>query len=203
MSRQLAYHHRNKISTRNIDCIRSNLVFRSKTALKNYLLKITNEVCNKIIDSTSEYYNFFYDMLDRHSTIQPEKGMKFTVYYRNSDIPRSYIFLPSTGKWQSFSIMRECVNATNPNNPQLLKIKEYRKAIESQIQLARIHSSWKCENCNSTKSLDVDHFPLKFGDIIQQYENSTENPTPVGFAVYHEDVAKYRLLCKKCHLPHS
>ena len=216
MSKQLAYHHRNKaVSKSQIDCLRSKLVFKSKVALKNYLLKIAEEIYDKIISDGDEYYNFLCDMIDRHYSLKVEPNMKFVLHtasgyglsperskertpYRREETHRCYIFLPSTNKWSSFSLFNKCINGKN-DPPAVLKVKQYRSVIEPQIQIARRLRRWKCENCEATKLLDIDHYPLRFSEIVEHYEQSTDNPTTDGFAKYHQDVAQYRLLCQTCH----
>lgn len=201
------------MSNRKIDLLRSQKTFRNKTQLKEYLLDIAEKNLDKEITEQHSLYPFFCDMIDRHYEISYEDGMRFVIHsdngynlhnrtktpFRRSEKHRCYVYRPFRKRWDSFSLFRKCVNGRN-DSPKTLLAQEYRKSIEPQIQLERLLRPKKCEICNSNKLLDVDHFPLSFNAIIHEYNCNDNGET---FADFHKRIAKYRILCSKCHQKHG
>lgn len=215
MSAQQKIYHRNKSVKNTIELCRSKLVFKSRVALKNYLLSISKEIYDVPIKQGHRYYDFFCDMIDRHYEIKVEPEMKFVIHteggyglspergkkrtpYRRTEYHRCYVFIPSKNDWDSFSLFHKCVNGKNDSD-YALKNKEYRKIVEPQIKIARRMRPWQCELCEDEGVLDIDHYPKMFSEIVKEYEASTDEPTVEGFGIYHQEVAEYRLLCKSCH----
>jgi hypothetical protein len=185
--------------------------------LKEYLVELANTILDEDIMPEHKYYPFFRDMIDRHYDINFEEGMNFKVTtkdgynlkrgkertpWRRAEPYRCYVFIPSKNDYFSFSLFNKCVNGRN-DSPQILKTKEYRSMIESQITLFRKLKSWYCELCSSEKMLDVDHYPISFNQLVIDYENSTDEPTKIGFDYYHRKNAQLRLLCRECHIKHG
>lgn len=217
MSRQLRSYHMHKSENNKIYLIRSDLCFNSKVALKEYLCKVTETIINREVTPANEHYLFFCDMIDRHHELKYEHGMNFRILdndgynlspdrsksrtpYRRCEKYRCYVWIPSMGKWYSFSLFNKCVNGKQ-DSVEVLKTKAYRKAIESQIQMARRARRWLCEKCGSTRLLEMDHYPVKFSQIVKEYcilvPVTEQNPD--SFAEHHLKVANYRLLCQVCH----
>jgi len=213
MSSSKSIYHRNKKNLRpNIELIKSQLVFKSRVALKHYLTKIAAEIYDIQVEEGHKYYNFLCDMIERHYFYKYEQGMKFVIHtdenyelspereqkrtpYRRSEYHRCYVFIPSENNWTSISLFNKCVFGRDENEKQKL-IKEYRKCIEPQIKIARKLRKWECESCQATGLLDIDHYPKLFCEIVKEFE---EQNLISDFAQYHEQVAQYRLLCKTCH----
>lgn len=219
MSSQLKYYHNNKSKRDYIELVRCNLSFKSKTALKEYTLKLVSYILDKEIDSTHQYYPFFCDMIDRHFELKFEDGMRFVVHtnegynldnkrsksktpYRRSETHRCYCYIPSKGTWHSFSLFNKCINGSNYSD-SVLKSRNYRNSVEPQVSIQRKIRKWECEFCHSKKMLDVDHYPISFNQLVRNYENSTPEPTMTGFELYHREHATYRILCGMCHQRHG
>ena len=219
MSSQLKYYHNNKSQKEYIELPRSNLSFKSKTALKEYLLRLVSYILDKEIDSTHIYYPFFCDMIDRHFELTFETGMRFIVHtdvgydldnkrsrsktpYRRTETHRCYCYIPSQRTWRSFSLFNKCINGCNYSE-SVLKSRKYRSIIEPQVSIQRKLKKWECVICKKTKMLDVDHYPISFNQLVKDYENSTDEPTGKGFEIYHKQHAQYRILCGTCHQEHG
>lgn len=213
MTSQLKYYYNNRTSKKEIIILpNSELSFKTKTALKQYLIEVAKDCLDVLITPTHKYYRFFHDMIDRHYDIEFEEGMKFKITtekgydlkrskertpWRRTEPYRCYCILPSDQKWRSFSLFNKCVNGSN-HSDQILKNKNYRKEIEPQISLYRKTNKWQCCLCESSKLIDVDHYPITFSELVKEYESLPDPKDP--FASYHEKYAKLRLLCKPCHI---
>lgn len=220
MASQLKYYHTEvkPIKTK-IELPQSNLSFRSKSSLKNYTILLVKNILDIEINSDHKNYPFFCDMIDRHYEIKYEEGMRFVVHtssgyaldekrskertpYRRSEPYRAYVYIPTIGKYHSFSLFNKCVNGKNYSEREL-KIREYRKVIEPQIQLIRKIKKWECEMCRSIKMLDIDHYPQSFNQIVLEFEKTEAEKTPECFEKFHKEIAQYRILCKNCHIEHG
>lgn len=213
MASQLKYYQNNKIPKDKIELPRSGLSFRSKSGLKFYTISMIKNILDIEISHQHEDYPFFCDMIDRHYDIKYEQGMRFVVHtnngydldgrertpYRRSEPYRAYVYIPSVGKYCSFSLFNKCVNRRNYSD-HALKIRDYRKMIEPQIQFVRKIKKWECEFCKSTKMLDIDHYPDSFNKIVQEFETQNELD---DFENFHKSKAEYRILCRECHMTHG
>lgn len=216
MASQLKYYQNNKIPKDKIELTRCNLSFRSKSSLKCYTISIITKILDIEINSQHADYPFFQDMIDRHYEIKYEEGMRFVVHtntgydldgkrskertpYRRSEPYRAYVYIPSIGNYRSFSLFNKCINGKNYSDREL-KIREYRKMIEPQIQFTRRIKKWECAMCKSTRMLDIDHYPFSFNKIVQEFENQNELD---DFENFHKSKAEYRILCRECHMTHG
>lgn len=216
MSRQLKYHHKNKVAKtkKGIDMVRSNKYFRTKSELKQYLLDTVKNTYGVIITPEHKEYDFFCDMIDRHYEIKVEEGMRFVVHteqdyglspertksrtpYRRSEPHRCYVYRPSKQDWESFSLFVKCVNGRD-DSEHTKKMKRYRESVAKQVKGQWLSKKWACEFCGSGKLLELDHHPTTFVEIVKNYEEQDE-PGGISFESYHEKNATYRVLCQQCH----
>lgn len=219
MTSQLKYYQITKPIKTKIELPRSNLSFRSNSSLKSYTTLLIKKVLDIEIQNEHEDYPFFCDMIDRHYEIKYEDGMRFIVHtnngynldekrskertpYRRAEPYRAYVYIPSIRKYCSFSLLNKCVNGKNYSDREL-KIREYRKVIEPQIQIQRRIKKWECEMCKSTKMLDIDHYPKSFNHIVKEFEKTDSEGTIELFEKFHNNFAQYRILCKDCHIKHG
>jgi hypothetical protein len=111
--------------------------------------------------------------------------------------------------WNSFYI-QDCVagklRSTSPN--QTLN-KVLRQAVEPQIMSFRQEVNCRvCSLCRGVNNVEVDHFPMLFSGIINQFKTQfdhtndqiLENKDVIqSFTNFHLEKAKYRFLCSVCN----
>lgn len=86
-----------------------------------------------------------------------------------------------------------------------------RELVNEQIRGIRKILGDKCELCESTERLEVDHYPVLFSKILEDYGylttsfNLEKNKYEVtdkdmkSWKLYHHTHAKYRVLCSGCN----
>lgn len=86
-----------------------------------------------------------------------------------------------------------------------------RELVNDQVKSIRKILGDKCELCSSTERLEVDHYPVLFSKILEDYghlttsfnleKNKYETTDEVtkSWKLYHHTHAKYRVLCSCCN----
>jgi hypothetical protein len=107
-------------------------------------------------------------------------------------------------EWIGFAIDR-CIIG-KPNTPLNKQNALLREAISPQIfEFRHANRDRKCELCQSTENIQVDHVGFNFTQIVNQFLRDkniqfVQVEHISDFINYHREVAKYRYLCGSCNI---
>lgn len=177
--------------------------------------------CKSLRTKHPDQYSFFFDLFQNH----PHAERK-----RVAEIEDIFIRIGYAGTYQMGYILPDgmkdtiswvsCVSGKAKPHCQLLA-RAMRQAIIPQIHQFKDTQPQVCAICAATANLTVDHFPIKFRTIKEQFLAETEYPIPTEFTKtsaaldcfrrddfvfqqewerFHESRASYRILCLTCNL---
>lgn len=181
-----------------------------RAEIRNKIISIG--ITDDIFVKSPDEYQFFYDLLKTHPNANTKLDNMKTIGIRtNPTFKQLELFiLYNDGTRDSISY-NKCLGVKRNHLLQAA-----RQAIVNQILLAKDNLGDECEICKSQVKLQVDHV-IKFECIFDEFKKSMHYiPTEfkslddgrhefideeykITWCSYHEDRAKYRLLCQKCN----
>lgn len=154
-------------------------------------------------------------------------GWKFNTPYKFKIIMKKYIQLhvlfEGAKKYRIVSWTQCCKGKVTKKDPLTSAM---RQAIKRQITIYKNSNiDKKCVLCGSTDNIEVDHYPIKFVDIKNDFLINNTHTSPQEFdwhpkrgysmfkpcdkvfktkwQKYHHSKATYRYLCSKCNKIHK
>ncbi len=191
----------------------------NKTNKINYFkTKLNKGICNSLKNERNEDFNDFMELFKNHpedeSKLKNVIDLCIITNKRNTKYFEINI-IRDNGEIEDISY-RSCISERH-DRYNLYSALRY--TIESQIKEFRDNSELKCELCNSTNDIHIDHIIL-FKTIVEQFlknykiiPNSFDDNEYNGCKFkdedkqfmtewfnYHKLNAKLRCLCSKCNL---
>ena len=168
------------------------LEFKTKKALKEYTVKILNEIgrfCSSIRSEHPQHFVFLLALIQRHPDPLKACGVNdlHTVGIEVFRWP-TVIMVKPAGE-EDVSLLKKCVSGreTTDRAQQLI---EFRESIRPQIVAFRATASEVCVFCGDTSNLHVDHV-YPFSRLV------AEHTAP--FVEYHQAHATFQMLCADCN----
>jgi len=160
----------------------------------------------------------FEDILKHHPNYERKIGVGLKHFVISQDIyyHKCIVIHRTDDTFETFSWVICCKNST-PEQRYHYNLKDaMREAVNEQINEFRHQAILKCEFCNSTTNLEVDHIYL-FSEMSKEFLKKNEAPTTFGkcpvtlrstiegdfrtkWEVYHKKHATLRILCKPCNI---
>lgn len=200
-------------------CI-GGLFFTSKKAIKDNTRKLIRELGICKIDVDNNAFKYFMDLINLHPN-KDEKigcGIKAFIIRRHptlkNEFETSILRIDDTEEVFSHS---KCIDAKTTTFGDLNAC--MRNAIEKDIQHFRINQKLVCKICNANEGdFEIDHiypFCNIRDDFIKEYGTSPtrfdknklhrlvfleeDNDYRDKWIEYHNRIAKFQVLCKKCN----
>jgi hypothetical protein len=151
-------------------------------------------------------YEFLHQLYKRHPHYNPniDKFHISPLAQGGQDVSRVY-----DGIYDKFS-KHVCIREKEKSIE--IKMKSLaRELIRDQIKIARSALGDICELCQSTNTLEVDHYPVLFSKIFNDFgrlditfnKETNKYDAPIeqmkSWVSFHHTNAKYRLLCGVCN----
>lgn len=204
-------------------------VFPTKMQAIAYCKQVFNEIKAKYMKNSttyrifecSEYFDFFFNLLDRHKEKETFFREEFTNFLLTKDRFKDTYHIEceySDTEPMSFSWNR-CITLNEKSKLALVK-EAMRNSICEQIEKYKLKNP-KCIKCDTRKFLEVDHcgdrefrhiakefLDLHCGDLKfiksnkrNLFDSSDEltNKFMLEWNTYHKDNSQLQTLCIKCH----
>lgn len=186
--------------------------------IKYYKQILNKGLCKSLLNERKEDYKELVELFINH----PEYPYKLRnlsniciVYNKKNSKYYEFNLIRDDGTFEAISYM-SCINEQNINKNLYGAMRDY---IDPQIKLFRKNSIMKCDICNKTNDIHIDHIIL-FKELTDNFlKNKINIPTDFDdnyyngamfkdkdkeFAnqwfKYHLENAKLRPLCKSCNL---
>ena len=173
-----------------------DLEFKTKKALKEYTVKILNEIgrfCGSIRSEHPQHFSFLLALIHRHPDLHKADEIQdlHTVGIETWRWPTVMMVKPA-GE-EDVSLLKKCVSGrdTTDKAKQLI---EFRESIRPQIVVFRATAQEVCVFCGDTSNLHVDHV-YPFSRLV------AEHTAP--FVEYHQVHATFQMLCATCNVKKS
>jgi len=168
------------------------LEFKTKKALKEYVVKTLNEIgrfCCSIKVEHPQHFLFLTALIQRHP--DPHKAddiIDMTTVAIDSWKWPTVIMLKPAGT-EDVSLVKKCVTGrdTTDHGKRLI---EFRESIRSQTLAFRATAEQVCVFCGDTSDLHVDHV-YPFSRITAEHTGN--------FTEYHKQKATFQMLCSTCN----
>jgi len=185
---------------------------------KHYQQILNKGLCKSLLLEREEDYKELIELFQNHPEYPYKlRDLKDICIVRNKRTPKYYEFnlIRDDGTIDDISY-RECISPPNTNK----KLNEaLRDCIDPQIQSFRKNNIMRCEFCDTTEEIHIDHI-IMFKDLTNNFLKNKQNiPTDFGYNYYHGamfkdidkefadewfkyhlDNAQLRPLCKCCNL---
>lgn len=177
--------------------------FETQKDFTEYVNQRLKTMCGDIKEGDD--YDFLHELYKRH----PYYNTKIQYFHvsplaKGEELNRVY-----EGVYDKFS-KHTCIKQRMRSDDYYMKAMA-RELVVEQIRAIRKILGNTCELCSSTEELEVDHYPVLFSTILEDYgqltksfnleKNKYEIPDSVikSWKLYHHTHAKYRMLCSCCN----
>ena len=187
--------------------------FQSMSEAKKYVMNLAKEFVGGEIHPGSEYFDFFAALWLRSPSW--EKGLSHFIVSQKF-LNAAFAAIIQGGKRVDFSL-RTAIRGKDCTTWTKITL-AMRIAIRPQVQAFKAQSKNKCELCDSSEHLEVDH-ERSFRDLMRGFIESRGGVFPerydykhsgwvfteadrdfeLGWVQYHQSRCSLRLLCHDCH----
>jgi hypothetical protein len=204
----------------------NDIFFKNKSQLLTYTRNLIKEIGIGTITKDNQYFNFFNELIKRHSEYELKKGSGIKSFIIKQNVMNKKAFelnILRTDKTIVDISFIHCCNLINNN--QLLKAMRW--SIRKQILKFRKNTNLICNICNICENnnceFHVDHkkpFSILVSEFLKNKSNipnnfieceKTNNPKfkeediqfKKEWKKYHKKECELQILCSKCNLKKS
>ena len=174
--------------------------------------------CKSIRTEHPEDYVFFYELFQQHPHADRKRVSEIAdIFIQEAwgEYRMGYILLDGTKDTISWN---KCLSG-KPDSPDILLTRAMRTAVQYQTKIFKRRQVQQCVLCTSKKQITVDHYPVKFKQIKEEFLQTHTPPTTFTknyrsqecfheedkqfereWQSFHEERATYRILCSTCNM---
>lgn len=196
-----------------------NIQFKSKDACRIHVRQMLMNLGNCEVSNGHEHFEFLQDLIKQHPKYETKKGPGIEAFIVKQNIlngKANHIDIKRTdGSIIDISWVQCCLQVNSSDLTQAM-----RSSVSEHVLNFKSSRPQVCEVCKqSSDQLDVHHHYVSFDTIKREFLSKTKLDLPTefdddkyyratlkegqfktDFIEYHLLRAKYRLLCKKCHM---
>jgi hypothetical protein len=201
-----------------------NIMFKNKIQLQEYTKNIIKKIGLGIITKDNEHFNFFNELIKRHSEYEVKKGLGIKNFIIKQNKMNKKAFELNITRIDDSIVDISYIHCCNLINNNLL-LRAMRYSVRKQILKFRNNSNLTCNMCkiNNDCEFHIDHIkpfsslssiflkdklniPNTFDDC-KKTNNSKFKKEDYEFKKewkrYHKKNAELQVLCSKCNLKKS